>query len=346
MVAAAGGAALPASLQDQIANRSDGVPLFAEELTRTALEHGTLAVPVSLQDALMARLDRHPAAKRAAQLGAAIGRCFSHELVAAIAEEPAAEFDHGLEVLVASGLADCHGPMPATVYTFKHALVRDAAYEIVLRNDRSAIHRRIVDALIGQEPGIKQSQPGLLAHHCEQAGALEQSAEYYLDAGWQNNYRAAYTESRAQFGNALRVAGVLPEGQARDHAEMRALRGFGLTMANAVGYGSSEFARLPPERPRCASGSNIHRNSAGSGSAGLFSSHSGRTCLARLRPPSAWYGGVNRAATFAVSFSAASPLAAHERHKARLSLHDRTWNRRWSFTRGSSTIRPSSGPIA
>jgi class 3 adenylate cyclase/tetratricopeptide (TPR) repeat protein len=241
MVAAAGGAALPSSLRDQIISRSDGIPLFVEELTRTALEHGAPAVPASLQDALMARLDRHSATKRAAQLGAAIGRCFSHELVAAIAEEPATDIDHGLEALVASGLADCRGPTPDAVYTFKHALVRDAAYETVLRSDRSAIHGRIVDALIRQEPGIKKSQPGLLAHHCEQAGALEQAAEYYLDAGWQNNYRAAYTESRAHFGNALRVAGTLPEGQARDYAEMRALRGFGLTMANAVGYGSSEF---------------------------------------------------------------------------------------------------------
>jgi class 3 adenylate cyclase/tetratricopeptide (TPR) repeat protein len=241
MVAAAGGAALPSALQEQIVSRAEGIPLFAEELTRTALEHGALAVPASLQDALMARLDRHPVAKRAAQLGAAIGRCFSHELVAAIAEEPATEIDHGLEALVASGLADCHGPMPDAVYTFKHALVRDATYGTVLRSDRSAIHGRIVDALTRQEPGIEQSQPGLLAHHCEQAGALERAAEYYLDAGWQNNYRAAYTESRAQFGNALRVARALPEGRARDYAEMRALRGFGLTMANAVGYGSSEF---------------------------------------------------------------------------------------------------------
>jgi tetratricopeptide (TPR) repeat protein len=240
MVATAGGAALPSGLQNQIVNRADGVPLFAEELTRTALEHGALAVPASLQDALMARLDRHPAAKRAVQLGAAIGRCFSHELVAAIAEEPATDIDHGLEALVASGLADCRGPIPTTIYTFKHALVRDAAYDTVLRKDRSAIHGRIVEALIRQEPGIKQSQPGLLAHHCEQGGALDQAAEYYLDAGWQNHYRAAYAESRAHFGNALRMVRALPEGQGRDYAEMRALRGFGLTMANAVGYGSSE----------------------------------------------------------------------------------------------------------
>jgi class 3 adenylate cyclase/tetratricopeptide (TPR) repeat protein len=241
MVAAAGGAALPLSLQEQIVDRADGVPLFVEELTRTALEHGALALPASLQDALMARLDRHPAAKRVAQLGAAIGRCFSRELVAAIAEQPVMEIDHGLEALVASGLANYRNPMPDAVYTFKHALVRDVAYNTVLRNSRLAIHARIVEALIRQEPGIKESQPGLLAHHCEQAGALEQAAEYYLDAGWQNHYRAAYIESRAQFDNAIRVARTLPEGQTPDYAEMRALRGFSLTMANAVSYGSSEF---------------------------------------------------------------------------------------------------------
>jgi predicted ATPase len=122
MVVAAGGEALPAPLREQIVDHADGVPLFIEELTRAALD-GATAVPMTLRDSLAERLDRQPAAKRAAQLGAAIGRSFSHELVMAVANEPVANVDHNLNMLVASGLADRRGAAPEATYTFKHALV-------------------------------------------------------------------------------------------------------------------------------------------------------------------------------------------------------------------------------
>ena len=177
--------ALPAALLDRIVAQTDGVPLFIEELTKAVLETAvqpegaTLAVPDTLQASLMARLDRLPAAKTVAQIGAVIGRSFSYELIAAVAELPEPALREGLGQLVGSGLAFERGVPPDASYTFKHALVQEAAYDSLLRSRRAALHARVVEVLRAREPGIEESRPDLLAHHCEQAGLVEQAVEYY-----------------------------------------------------------------------------------------------------------------------------------------------------------------------
>ncbi len=181
MIEAVGGE-LPDAMRRQIVARADGVPLYVEELTKTAVEVGAVSLPASLSDSLIARLDRAPAAKVVAQIGAVVGRSFSHELLAAMTERP--EEVSGLDRLLASGLVSRRGAPPDATYTFKHALVQDAAYESLLKSRRAALHARLVDVLIAREPDIEDTQPDVLAHHCEQAALTERAIEYYLRAGW------------------------------------------------------------------------------------------------------------------------------------------------------------------
>jgi class 3 adenylate cyclase/predicted ATPase len=249
MAAEVAARAIPAELIERIVAHTDGVPLFIEEVTRALLESGLsptgdasrLAVPETLQASLLARLDRLPAAKEVAQIGAVVGRSFSHAQIAALVPRPEPDLCRALDQLVASGLVFQRGAPPDATYTFKHALVQDAAYEGLLKSRRAAIHRRLVDILIAQEPGIEESQPDLLAQHCEQAGLTARAVEYYTNAGWQSNYRGALKESEEQFANALRLAATLPEGEGRDLAELRALRGIGITIGYMLGYASSKF---------------------------------------------------------------------------------------------------------
>jgi class 3 adenylate cyclase/tetratricopeptide (TPR) repeat protein len=236
--------AMPESLRRRIIAQADGIPLFLEELTKTMLEGGAEAgtsLPASLHDSLMERLDRLPEAKRAAQLGAAIGRSFPHDLVAGVSDIPDRTLCFALDQLVATGLVARRGLPPDATYTFKHALVQTAAYESMLKSQRTGIHERIVELLLKQEPNIEDSRPDLLGYHCELAGLLEKAAAYYIQAGWRSNYHAAYEDSSEQFRNALRLAATLPQGEARDLVELRALRGVGLTMGNIEGYGSANF---------------------------------------------------------------------------------------------------------
>jgi len=244
MVGQVSGGAMPDSLSRQIIAQADGVPLFLEELTKTMLEGGAEAgtsLPATLHDSLMERLDRLPAAKRVAQLGAAIGRSFSHDLLAVLSGIPERALCASLDQLVSSELVTRRGLPTDATYTFKHTLVQTAAYESMLKTQRAPIHERIVDLLLGQQPGIEDSQPDLLGYHCELAGLIEKAAAYYIQAGWRSNYQAAYEDSREQFRNALRLAATLPEGKTRDLVELRALRGVGLTMGNIEGYASANF---------------------------------------------------------------------------------------------------------
>jgi tetratricopeptide (TPR) repeat protein len=240
---------IPGELIERIVAHTDGVPLFIEELTRALLEAGLsptsdatrMAVPETLQASLIARLDRLPAAKEVAQIGAVVGRSFSHVQIAALAARPEPDLCRALDQLVASGLAFQRGAPPDATYTFKHALVQDAAYESLLKSRRAAIHGQVVEVLIVQEPNIEDSQPELLAHHCEHAGNIEKAANYFIHAGWRSNYRGAYKESKEQFVNALRLAATLPEGKTRDLVELRARKGIGHTLGTTLGWASSEY---------------------------------------------------------------------------------------------------------
>ena len=184
---------LPADVMAEIVERTDGIPLFVEEMTKAVLEaesegearrtvaavpSPTLAVPASLHASLMARLDRLGPAKEVAQIGAAIGREFSHALLAAVVSKPEAELESALDRLIAAGLLFRQGVPPHATYLFKHALVQDAAYGTLLREPRRALHARIAEILESQFAEIAESQPELLARHCTEAGLIEKAAGF------------------------------------------------------------------------------------------------------------------------------------------------------------------------
>jgi class 3 adenylate cyclase/predicted ATPase len=221
----AGNKALPADLLAEIVERTDGIPLFVEEMTKAVLEAGSegearrtvaavpspaLAVPASLHASLMARLDRLGPAKEVAQIGAAIDREFSHALLAAVARKPEAELSAALERLIVAGLLFRQGVPPHATYLFKHALVQDAAYGTLLREPRRALHARIAETLESQFAEIAESQPELLARHCTEAGQIEKAAVLWGKAGQRSLERSALVEAAAQFTRALAQIATLP----------------------------------------------------------------------------------------------------------------------------------------
>ena len=216
---------LPANTRDDIVERTDGVPLFVEEMTKAVLEAGsqgeaqrtaaavpslTHAVPASLQASLMARLDRLGPAKVVAQIGAAIGREFSHSLLAAVAQKPETDLTSASERLVDAGLLFRQGVPPHATYLFKHALVQDAAYSTLLREPRRALHARIAESLESQFAEMVESQPELLARHCTEAGLVEKGAALWGKAGQRSLVRSAFVESAEQLTRALSQIDTLP----------------------------------------------------------------------------------------------------------------------------------------
>src|SRR5262245_15732379 len=216
---------LPTSIREDIIERTDGIPLFVEEMTKAVLEAGSAgetrtaavipsrarAVPASLHASLMARLDRLGPAKEVAQIGAAIGREFSHVLLASAAGQPeAADLRSALDRLVAAGLLFRRGVPPHARYLFKHSLVQDAAYGTLLREPRRALHARITEAIEGQFPEIADSQPELLARHCSEAGLGGKAVELWARAGQRSLARSALVEAIEQFTRALSEISTLP----------------------------------------------------------------------------------------------------------------------------------------
>jgi predicted ATPase len=231
-----GGKALPQEIAAQIVDRTDGVPLFVEELTKAVFESGmltdlgdryaatgpvpALAIPASLQASLLARLDRLALVREVAQLGAALGRQFSHELIAAVAPIPPSRLDDALAQLVGAELIYRRGTPPDAEYTFKHALVQDAAYGTLLRERRRQLHARIAAALEGRFPEIVAAQPALLAHHCTEAVLTEQAVAYWLAAGRQAWARSAAAEAVALLRRGLVLVPALPDGDWRREREL------------------------------------------------------------------------------------------------------------------------------
>ena len=216
---------IPTSVRHDIIERTDGIPLFVEEITKAVLEagseeeaqrtaatvpHTALAVPASLHASLMARLDRLGLAKEVAQIGAAIGREFSHALLAAVTHKAEAELQSALDRLMAAGLLFQQGTPPHATYLFKHALVRDAAYGTLLREPRHALHASIAETLENQFTEIAQSQPELLAHHFTQAGMTEAAIEWWRTAGQRSLARSALLEGVEQLKRALAQIATLP----------------------------------------------------------------------------------------------------------------------------------------
>ena len=220
---------LPAGIRQDIIERTDGIPLFVEEMTKAVLEAETdgaadrvaaavpspaLAVPASLHASLMARLDRLGGpTKELAQVAAAIGREFAHALLATVLPKPEGELGPALDRLMAAGLLFRRGVPPHATYLFKHVLVRDAAYGSLLRNQRQQLHALIAAAVETQFPEIVATQPEWLAQHCDEAGWPEKATQYWRAAGEQAVRRAANVEAiehfrRALLRNAERSAGV------------------------------------------------------------------------------------------------------------------------------------------
>jgi class 3 adenylate cyclase/predicted ATPase len=241
---------------DEIVERTDGVPLFLEELTKAVLENAAVAtipatsstVPATLHASLMARLDRlGPIAKEIAQVGAAIGRDFSYELLAAVAQRTEAELRDGVRRLVDAELMYQRGVPPDATFLFKHALVQDTAYSMLLRGPRQALHARIARAIEILSPGLMDSQPELFARHYTEAGLVEKSVACWCKAGHRSAARPAMAEAAAQFQKALDQLALLPETPERQRQELEFCSSLGAALRFVKGQGAPEvghaFAR-------------------------------------------------------------------------------------------------------
>jgi predicted ATPase/class 3 adenylate cyclase len=253
----AGGRALPGHTMEEIIKRTDGVPLFIEELTKTVVEaqanresgedasattsRSAFAVPATLQASLMARLDRLGLGpKKMAQIGAAIGREFSYELLAAVAGPSDSEIQDRLARLVHSELVFQRGAPPDAIYSFKHALVQDAAYSTLLRSDRQRLHARIAEAIEGRFPDRVAREPELLAHHFTEACQIERAVGYWLKAGESASQRSANLEAIRHLTRGLEALNTLPENFERDRQELAFQIAIGTPMIAVHGYSAPQ----------------------------------------------------------------------------------------------------------
>jgi predicted ATPase len=232
----AGEKALPAQVSAEIVAKTDGVPLFVEEQTKAVLESGLLrdmgdryelagqlpplSIPTTLHDSLLARLDRLAPAKEIAQIGAVLGREFPHALLAVVADRPEAELVPALDQLVATELVYRRGLPPNATYSFKHALVQDAAYGTLLKSRRKQLHARIVQMLEAQFPEVAESEPALLAHHSTEAGLTATAVEYRRRAARLAVAQSAHLEAIAEASKGLQLLADLPDYPERQRQEL------------------------------------------------------------------------------------------------------------------------------
>jgi DNA-binding winged helix-turn-helix (wHTH) protein/predicted ATPase len=255
----AGGKTLPDEVVGQIVDRTDGVPLFVEELTKSVLESGLLreeadgyvldralppfAIPTSLHASLLARLDRLASVRRVAQIGAAIGRGFSYTLLLAVSGLPEDALQAALGRLVASELVFQRGTPPDAVYAFKHALVQDAAHGSLLRNTRQQLHAQIAEALETHSPELSDSQPELFAQHYAEAGLAEKSVACWGRAGHRSAARSAMAEAAAQLQKALDQLALLPGTPERQREELELRSSLGAVLRSVKGLAAPETGR-------------------------------------------------------------------------------------------------------
>ncbi len=232
---------LPHGVTEQIVARTDGVPLFIEELTKAVLESQDepmpFAVPETLRDALMARLGRSPHTWLIAQIAATIGREFPYELLAMLAPMPAVALQGALNELLDSGLIFARGSRPRAVYSFKHALVQEVAYDSQLRRERRRIHRAIAATLQEHFP---ETLPEMLGHHFAEAGATAKSIAQYKRAARASRGRSANVESAAHFARALELLETLPAGPKRDRHELDLQIAYGAQLFAVKGNAADE----------------------------------------------------------------------------------------------------------
>jgi serine/threonine protein kinase/tetratricopeptide (TPR) repeat protein len=257
------GCDLPETVVDQIYDRAGGVPLFVEEFTKMVQESGLLdqtsdsgkrfktlmthQIPATLQDLTLARLDRIEGNREVAQLAATLGREFSYELLAALANLTDKMLEAKLAHLVQAEILYEKGRPPRSTYIFKHALLQDALYNSLIKDKRQQFHERIARALEARFPQIVKTQPELLAHHFTEAGLVQESIDYWLAAGLRSQEQFANVEAISHFTKGLELLPTLPESPARDLSELQLLNPLGSVYQAALGYAAPEvgpaFAR-------------------------------------------------------------------------------------------------------
>ena len=251
-----GGRALPEELLEQILEKTDGVPLYIEELTKSVLESGALravgdhyvyvgddrsvTIPLTLRDLLMERLDRFAPVKEISQIGAAIGREFSYELVAAISSLGEDDLLTALQQLTDSGLAFRRGSPPDATYTFKHALVQDAAYDSMLKTRRSMLHGRIAQVIEARFPDTVKQEPELLAHHLTEAGQSAEAIGFWLRAGADGCKSLSFKEAISHLRKGLALVDSLPESAQRRGIELDLRTYLGTAWLALEGWQSAE----------------------------------------------------------------------------------------------------------
>jgi predicted ATPase len=237
-----GGKTLSHELVAQIADRTDGVPLFVEELTKSVLESGVplLGFPTTLHDSLMARIDRLGSVRRVAQIAAAIGREFTYELLRSVSRLPEDQLQASLSRLVATELVFQRGTPPDAVYAFKHALVQDAAHGSLLRSTRQQLHAQIAEALESHSPELTDIQPALFAQHYAEAGLVEKSVAYWGKAGRRSAARSAMVEAAVQYQKGLDQLALLPENREHMQQELEFWRALGGVFAAVKGSAALE----------------------------------------------------------------------------------------------------------
>ena len=299
----AGGKDLPPRLLEQIVVRTDGVPLFVEEVTKSVLESGGLreergayvfdgnlpvvAVPLSLQASLVARLDRIAPARTVVQTSAALGREFRYAVLKAVTSLPDSELETSLNQLVASELVHQRGDVPHALYTFKHALVQDAAYETLPKSERPAIHRRIVEVIEREFPDISEHHPDVLAYHCTEAALPDRAIDFWIRAARIALSRSAGVEAQSQVEMAMSLLPKIAPGPTRRQIEGRLQVALGEALMMTRGFASPEV-KTALSRARELLDETIHPLEALVALGGLFNYHLIRSespaCLTLAEP--------------------------------------------------------------
>jgi tetratricopeptide (TPR) repeat protein len=240
------GGTVPAETLEALVARADGVPLYVEELTKAVAEPGAArgadAIPTTLAGSLMARLDRLATAKEVAQRAAVLGREFGYRLLAAVAGMDEAGLRQGLARLVDAEIVFQRGEPPEATYTFKHALVQEAASESLLKRTRQQLHGRVVDVLRERFPERVEREPEVVARHAESAGRSDDAITYYRQAGERAQARSAHEEAIGQFRKAIALVDTQPAGTDRDARELSLQLPLGGSLIAARGYGHPETA--------------------------------------------------------------------------------------------------------
>jgi class 3 adenylate cyclase/tetratricopeptide (TPR) repeat protein len=239
-----GGSVLPEPILEEVALKTDGVPLFIEELTKAVMESNApssgLEIPISLHATLMARLDSMNAAKLVAQRASVLGREFSYELIVATTDLPAAELDRGLSQLVDTQLLFQSGVPPRSKYLFKHAMIQETAYRSLLRTQRREYHLAIAEALAARFPAMRDEQPELLAHHFSEARRPLEAAAYWRAAGDRALARSANVEAHAHLEKGLNEVSRCPASQVKLQEEVQLLVAFGSALSALKGSAAPE----------------------------------------------------------------------------------------------------------